>query len=411
MFNTFINKKIIFFFILFFIYAHKTKSQDNFESIIGTVDSEPITTYDLSQKIKIMLNSMGLVDSIENRDSLRNRAIELIIEEKVKLIESRKQQVEINDKDVDTFISDIFAFQLSEKEKFIGFLKEEEIDYDILFDQIKTELLWKKTIDKKFGSIISPNPEEVRKIMSEYEKKLGITQYNVSEIVIYKKDKEWSEVLRSIKDINDLLSQDSSFSSIASDLSEAPSSLNGGNLGWIIETQIDQSTLDILEDLKKGQYSEIIKINEGYKIIKLIDKSVIGETDKKKYSFINFSSESNETGLSEIKKNITSCNQNLSDFKQSNDVTIDEINELELKDLSVEVIREIEDLKEGDITDIFSINTKKLFLIICSISGGELNTLKKEQVEQRLFQNKINIMGKTFLNKLRKQSNIVLTIK
>ena len=124
MFNTFINKKIIFFFILFFIYAHKTKSQDNFESIIGTVDSEPITTYDLSQKIKIMLNSMGLVDSIENRDSLRNRAIELIIEEKVKLIESRKQQVEINDKDVDTFISDIFAFQLSEKEKFIGFLKE-----------------------------------------------------------------------------------------------------------------------------------------------------------------------------------------------------------------------------------------------------------------------------------------------
>ena len=411
MFNTFINKKIIFFFILFFIYAHKTKSQDNFESIIGTVDSEPITTYDLSQKIKIMLNSMGLVDSIENRDSLRNRAIELIIEEKVKLIESRKQQVEINDKDVDTFISDIFAFQLSEKEKFIGFLKEEEIDYDILFDQIKTELLWKKTIDKKFGSIISPNPEEVRKIMSEYEKKLGITQYNVSEIVIYKKDKEWSEVLRSIKDINDLLSQDSSFSSIASDLSEAPSSLNGGNLGWIIETQIDQSTLDILEDLKKGQYSEIIKINEGYKIIKLINKNVIGETDKKKYSFINFSSESNETGLSEIKKNITSCNQNLSDFKQSNDVTIDEINELELKDLSVEVIREIEDLKEGDITDIFSINTKKLFLIICSISGGELNTLKKEQVEQRLFQNKINIMGKTFLNKLRKQSNIVLTIK
>ena len=74
------------------LYDHKIKSQDNFESIIGTVDSEPITTYDLSQKIKIMLNSMGLVDSIENRDSLRSRAVELIIEEKVKLIESKKQQ-------------------------------------------------------------------------------------------------------------------------------------------------------------------------------------------------------------------------------------------------------------------------------------------------------------------------------
>ena len=152
-------------------------------------------------------------------------------------------------------------------------------------------------------------------------------------------------------------------------------------------------------------------MNEGYKIIKLIDKSVIGETDKKKYSFVNFSSDSDEINLSEIKKKITSCNQNFSDFKQNYDVMIDEINEVELKDLSVEVIREIEDLKEGDITKIFNINTKKIFLMICSISGGELNTLKKEQVEQRLFQNKINIMGKTFLNKLRKKSNIVLTIK
>ena len=172
MFKIAIYKKIIFLSILFFIYDHKIKSQDNFESIIGTVDSEPITTYDLSQKIKIMLNSMGLVDSIENRDSLRNRAVELIIEEKVKLIESKNQQVEISDEEVDTFISDIFAFPLSDKEKFVSFLKEEEIDYDILFDQIKTELLWKKIIDKKFGSLISPNPEEVKKIMSEYEKNL-----------------------------------------------------------------------------------------------------------------------------------------------------------------------------------------------------------------------------------------------
>ena len=404
-------KKIIFILVLFFIHNHKISSQDNFESIIGTVDSEPITTYDLSQKIKIMLNSMGLADSIENRDSIRNRAVELIIEEKVKLIESKKQQVEINDSEVDTFISDIFDFELSDKEQFIGFLKEEKIDYDILFDQIKTELLWKKTIDKKFGSLISLNPEEVKQIMSEYEKKLGILQYNISEIVVYKKDKEWSEILSSIKNINDLLSQDSSFSSIASELSEAPSSLNGGNVGWIIETQINQNILDILKNLNKGQYSEIIKMDEGYKIIKLNDKNIIGETNKKKYSFINFSTDSNVKGLTEVKRNITNCNQNFSDFKQSDSIIVDEINGVELKDLSVEVIREIENLNEGDVTNIFSLNTKKLFLIICSISGGELNTLKKEQVEQKLFQNKVNIMGKTFLNKLRKQSNIVLTIK
>lgn len=406
-----VKSKSIFLLMLVFICSFKLAAQDSFESIIGTVDSEPITTYDLSQKIKIMLNSMGLVDSIDNRDSLRKRAVELIIEEKVKLIESKKQQVEISDSEVNTFISDIFDFPLSEIEKFINFLKDEDIDYDILFDQIKTELLWKKTIDKKFGSLISPNPEEVKKIISEYEKKLGILQYNISEIVVYKKDKEWSEILNSIRGIDDLLSQNSSFSSIASELSEAPSSLNGGNLGWIIETQIDQDTLNALKSLNKGEYSEIIRMQDGYKIIKLLDKNIIGEKNKKKYSFVNFSTNSNEVDLSEIKKNVINCNDDFSDFEQKYEIVIDRINEVELKDMSVEVVKQIQDLKEGNITSVFKINNKKLFLIICEISGGELNTIRKEQVEQNLFQNKINLMGKTFLNKLRKQSNIVLTIK
>ena len=46
--------------------------------------------------------------------------------------------------------------------------------------------------------------------------------------------------------------------------------------------------------------------------------------------------------------------------------------------MSVEVVKQIQDLKEGNITSVFKINNKKLFLIICEISGGELNTIRKE---------------------------------
>ena len=45
-----------------------------FEGIIASVDSEIITTYDLSQRIRLALRSLQLEDLIENRDSIRDES-------------------------------------------------------------------------------------------------------------------------------------------------------------------------------------------------------------------------------------------------------------------------------------------------------------------------------------------------
>ena len=59
-----------------------SKSEDKFEGLVASVDSEAITTYDLSQRIKLVLKSLKLDDNIKNRDSVRDRVLELLIIEK-----------------------------------------------------------------------------------------------------------------------------------------------------------------------------------------------------------------------------------------------------------------------------------------------------------------------------------------
>ena len=51
-----------------------------------------------------------------------------------------------------------------------------------------------------------------------------------------------------------------------------------------------------------------------------------------------------------------------------------------------------------------------MFFIICDIKGGELSNISKQQVEQKIFQEKMGIMSRTHLNKLKKQSSIILSI-
>ena len=342
-----------------FLFPFFCFAQSKFEAVIGKVDSEPITTYDLSQKIKIMLNTMGLSDTIENRDSIRERAVELIVEEKIKLIESKKENVEISDKEVDIFISEIFGFQSDEKERFINFLNNQNIDYDILFEQIKIELLWKKLVSRKFGSLISPNPEAVTKILNEYKKKLGLLEYNFSEIVIYKKDKKIEETMSSIKNAENLIKLGSSFESVASEFSQSPSSVNSGNLGWVIESQVDDNTLKSLKKMSSGEISGIIDTNDSLKIIKLLNQKKIGEKNNKEYSILNISSKSPKTEILKIKNEIESCDDNLSELNSNEDVQIDKIESVLLQDLSPKIKKVIENVGIGQKTKIVEQNQKK----------------------------------------------------
>ena len=54
-------------------------AEEKFEALIASVNSEAITTYDLSQRIKLVLKSLQLKDNINNRDSVRDRVLELLI--------------------------------------------------------------------------------------------------------------------------------------------------------------------------------------------------------------------------------------------------------------------------------------------------------------------------------------------
>ena len=64
--------------------SDESLEDEQFEALIASVNSDVITTYDLSQRIKLALKSLELNDTIENRDTVRERVLELLVIEKIK---------------------------------------------------------------------------------------------------------------------------------------------------------------------------------------------------------------------------------------------------------------------------------------------------------------------------------------
>ena len=83
-YNKFSKLHLIIFIIFLFFLRIEIKSNEEFEGIVVSVNSEAITTFDLSERIKLVLKSLNLSDNIENRDSVRERVLDLLILEKIK---------------------------------------------------------------------------------------------------------------------------------------------------------------------------------------------------------------------------------------------------------------------------------------------------------------------------------------
>ena len=265
--------------IIIFIILFETKllSDEKFEGLIVSVDSEAITTYDLSERIKIVLKSLNLEDNIKNRDSVRDRVLELLILEKIKKIESQKFNIEISDEELEEFIAKLYDFPVDEYEKFKIFLEQQNIDIDVIKEQLKAELMWKKFTRQKFSSKITINKSEVDTLANNLMNKVGKVEYNYSEILFKNViENDWENTKKRMNKVLSLLESKSSFDLIAKKFDENISTTNLEKNRWVLEDNLDENLKNVLDKLDVGEIKSEIKIKNGYKILKLNQKRILG---------------------------------------------------------------------------------------------------------------------------------------
>tara|TARA_B100000989_G_scaffold130141_1_gene96627 strand:+ start:2291 stop:3520 length:1230 start_codon:yes stop_codon:yes gene_type:complete len=403
-----IFKIFIKFFSIFFIfvYINYTYSKEKFEGILVSVDNEVITTFDLSERIKLVLKSLKLEDNIKNRDSVRDRVLDLLIIEKLKRKEIERSKIELSENELVSFTASVYNFPEDDFDKFKNFIKEEGLEIDVVLEQIKIELLWRKFSQQKFSPVISISREEIDRILKSQKKREGKTEYNISEIFIEENNSEPEETRKYIDKILILIENGSSFDRIATKFSDSLNANEGGNLGWLIEENIDSQILDIVKNLNIGQIKSDIKVDDGYKIIKLNNKRIISSGKGDFFSFIKFSSFKN---LDALMKDIDAdiCSIKESDFPDIQDLSLVKFDQINSNELSLIYLEKIKNIKEGEFTEIIENKGENNKILLCKVLIENKNVAEqKVKIETRLFNKKYNQLSRTYISNLKKSANI-----
>jgi len=259
----------LFFSIFFFLSISKSISLEI--KIKAEINNEIITNIDIENEKKYLIFLNPRLNELKNKD-IQNIAQNSLIKEIIKKKELKKffdvdKEYNFEDKIEKNLL---LKKNIKNKDEFINFLNSNNLKYNQIRNKLKIEALWNQLVYKKYINNVKLDEELMRKkIVNQIKNSKKKYEYNLSEILFEEKINE--NYTETLKKINESI-KNVGFENTANILSISNTSKNGGFIGWINELQIADKIKKKIADLKINEFTQPIKIPNGYLIIKLNDK-------------------------------------------------------------------------------------------------------------------------------------------
>ena len=243
------------------------------DGILFSVGNKVITKSDIVNEIKIILILNNKSYSDDKRTELQQMAIKSTIERTVKEIEiSKNEYLTYDKKDLNQELNKLANRIDLDLETLKNICKSNNLNFEIIKDQIKTELLWNSLIFNIYKNRLSINAEEIEEQLKTKQNRKEFNKYLLSEIVI--QPVETNIVAERINEIKSKIKIEG-FENVALSESISQTSMSGGDLGWLNDTEIDDKILTKIANAPIGGISEPIILNEGILFFKIRDKKTI----------------------------------------------------------------------------------------------------------------------------------------
>ncbi len=200
-------------------------------------------------------------------DNLKRSSVENLINQKIKLIEISKYNIEDDKLKLQNYLNSISNGNIKNlKGKFI----QNNLDFNSFSEDINTQLKWQTLIYRIYSKKIEIDYNSIDRDINEIiEENLSIDEFNLSEIEVNRNnDISDNEIILDLKKL--IIKQ--GFENVALENSISLSSNQKGNLGWINSKSLSEQIYNKVNNLNIGEISDPIIRSDSITILKLNNK-------------------------------------------------------------------------------------------------------------------------------------------
>jgi len=303
-----VQKLITYLMFIFFILTTNTFGLEN--KILVKIEREIITNIDIENEKKYLLALNKNIKDLSESEIFKISK-NSIIKEKIQSIEIKKnfKDLKIPKKYLDKILENVYQrIGITDLDAFKDYLKNNDVDYEFARNKIEIEALWNELIIAKFSSNIKINEKKIHQDLLENNSKF-LKTFLLSEIFFESSNK--NEAQKIYNEIKKTIKKEG-FDRAVLTYSLSSTSKNNGDLGWIVETSLNNNLKKIFLNMKKGDFTDLIAVPGGFMILKIKDIKKIEnnrniEKELKKIINIKKNNQLNQYSkmyFSKIKKNI-----------------------------------------------------------------------------------------------------------
>lgn len=248
------------------------------DRIVAIVDQTVITEQELESRIRTVtaqLTKQGTELPAEN--ILRRQILERLIADALQLQYAAQTGLKVDDNQLDKTIERIAEQNQMSLTEFSDALSHDGISMQKFRADIRNEITIARLREREVESRVNVSESEIDNFLTtQASSNENQDEFEISHILIRTPEEGSTEEVQKAKakvdEVIKALQAGTSFTKVSASFSDAPTALEGGNLGWKSGTQVPTLFLDALKTMQIGDVSAPLRSPNGFHILKLTNK-------------------------------------------------------------------------------------------------------------------------------------------
>jgi peptidyl-prolyl cis-trans isomerase SurA len=392
------------------------------ESVVVTVNDDIISTYDIVQRMRLLIVTAGIQPSDQNLAELQREAIRSLVDEHLELQELRTQgktqkfDLIATDAEVDDEIAQIAHSNNTSAAQILAQLAAQGVGAQTFRDQLRAEISWRGWIHGRYGQRLVVGDDQIKAFEKRQEAEASKPQYDISEVFIdAARAGGEAQAEQGAAELISQIQKGAPFAAVARQFSNSPSAANGGEVGWITQGEMPPEVDRALEDLRPGQLSAPIPVKDGAYIIYLKDRKSGGASMVVRLEQAAIALPKTATPeataaaaakLDALRTKLHGCDDIESLASKTPGVVAGDLGEAEVKDLAPAFRDAVQTMKTGDVSEPIRTEAGLHLIAVCDKHLGGTGVLTTAQIQDRLYGQELAMISKRELRDLRNSATI-----